>query len=54
MCRNASTRGYACKRSSTECNFAHILKIQDLPTANRPALKNFIANHVDLSPATAG
>ena len=53
MCGNASTRGYVCKRG-TGCNFAHILKFQDLPTASQQALKTFIANHVDLSPATAG
>ena len=54
LCGNASTRGYSCKCSSTECNFAHVLKIQDLPTASRQALKFFIANDVDLTPATAG
>ena len=38
---------------STECKFAHIHKLQDLVTAPQQALKTFIANHVDLTPATA-
>ena len=55
LCGNASTVGYACIRDAESCNFIHALKLQDLKRpADRVTLKNFIANHVELSLANPG